>query len=335
MGYQDRDYYREEDEQPKGFQLSGKRTMVVSIVVLCVLIFIVDAFTGVRKWELVEKIDGREKFEGVFDDANPIVKKWEQEGKKAYVVSRWLSEPMSLSSDLFKSPWNFLTHGWQLVTYGFAHAPLGGRAQFAHIGMNMFVLWMFGREVESKYGKWEFLRFYLAGIVASGLVWAVIHYFLAKGGLIYGASGAVTAVVILFVLNFPTRTLYLFGLVAVPAWTVGILYIALDIFGSMTRWDNVAYEAHLAGAAFALVYHRSGLNFGRFWPRAWRMPDKWLKPQPQLKVHDPDPEEHYRDLDEQADHILEKLHRQGEQSLSRQERQILEDYSRRMRQKHR
>ena len=327
MGYQDRDYYREEDDQPKGFQLTGQRSMVVNLILLNVLIFVTDAFGPVSTWEV--KLNGRQV---VVPDGSPEAL---QTADKS-VSSRWLSERMSLPTEVFSSPRDFLAHSWQLLTCGFAHAPLGSGRQFLHIGMNMFTLWMFGREVEGKYGKWEFLRFYLAAIMAASLVWAAVHHFLYAGpASSYGASGAVTAVVILFVLNFPTRTLYLFGVVAVPAWAIGVLFIALDVLGSIGQWDNVAYEAHLAGAAFAVAYRWSGLNFGRFWPSRWKISPSLLKPKPQLKVHDPDPEESYRDLDEQADEILAKLHREGENSLSRQERRILEDYSRRMRQKHR
>jgi hypothetical protein len=55
-----------------------------------------------------------------------------------------------------------------------------------------------------------------------------------------------------------------------------------------------------------------------------------------LRVHDPvDPTSRYRELDAKADAVLAKLHREGEASLSAKERKILEDYSRRMQQKHR
>ena len=63
---------------------------------------------------------------------------------------------------------------------------------------------------------------------------------------------------------------------------------------------------------------------------------KRLKPgAPQLKVHDPEVEERYREMDDEADRLLDKVHREGEASLSEKERRLLEDYSRRMRQKHR
>ena len=54
---------------------------------------------------------------------------------------------------------------------------------------------------------------------------------------------------------------------------------------------------------------------------------------PRLKVHNP--QEPAEDgLESRADEILEKLHRHGEASLSARERRILEEYSRKMKQKH-
>lgn len=336
MGYQDRDYYREEDEQPKGVHFSGQRTMVINLVLLNVLVFVLDAFGPVRSWELVEKVDGRESSK-VVAEGDEEVASWTKPNQTKYVSTRWLSGPMSLNSDLFASPSSFLANSWQLLAAGFAHSPLGGRLSFTHLAMNMLALWIFGRDLENKLGKWEFLRFYLAALLAVGLIWASIHHFIIREpASMFGASGAVTAVVMGFVWSFPTRRLsLLFGGATIPAWVVGVIYVGLDILGATTRWDRVAYEAHLAGAAFGLSYSWLGINFGRLWPRRWTVSSEFLRPKPQLRVHDPDPEETYRDLDEQADHILDKLHREGEGSLSRQERRILEDYSRRMRQKHR
>jgi hypothetical protein len=92
----------------------------------------------------------------------------------------------------------------------------------------------------------------------------------------------------------------------------------------------------LAGGLFALGYWYFGWNFGRLpgmaeIARLGRTLGKSLKPKPDLRVHDP--ESYYDDLDAEGDRVLEKLKSEGEQSLTRRERQVLEDYSRRMRQK--
>lgn len=223
----------------------------------------------------------------------------------------------ALTPQLFSEPWKV----YQLLTYGFLHAqgPM-------HVAGNMYMLWLFGREMEGVYGRAEFLRLYLTMIVIAGLVWVIQQQIAgpSASGMV-GASGAVTGVLVLFALHYPKRTILLFLVLPAPMWVVGVLYVAADIFGAMGSHGNVAYVAHLAGAAFAFLYFRFGWNLGRLTRGlpSLKMP-KW---RPQLKVHDPDARE--RQLDSQADAILEKISREGEGSLTRKERKILEDASRR------
>jgi len=210
---------------------------------------------------------------------------------------------------------------WQLLTSGFVHDP----SDLKHIIFNMAVLWFLGQAVERRYGRGEFLRLYLAAIVIGSIVWTLTNWGHPMRTAI-GASGAVTTVVILFALNFPKRTLLLFFVLPVPAWAVGILVVVTDLYGAAGRGgeENIAYGIHLAGAAFALVYFKLGLNLTRLtsgWPSLGR-----LRPRPKLRIHDPSTED--TDLSAQVDRILEKIHREGETSLSRKERRILESASR-------
>lgn len=230
---------------------------------------------------------------------------------------------------------------WRLLTYGFVHDP----NVTAHVAMNMFVLWMFGRDVEGVYGRYELLRFYLLSIVLGGLFWASHNYFQgANNQLLLGASGGVTAVFMLFVCHFPKRTILLFFIIPVPAWLVGALFLLGDMFGARTGRQNVAFDVHLVGAACAMLYWWTG------WRLYWLAPSYWwrgrgsaggggglLRRKPKLKVHAPraESEEEYRVLDEQADAVLEKVAQRGIESLSPSERRVLEAYSRRMQQKHR
>jgi hypothetical protein len=135
--------------------------------------------------------------------------------------------------------------------------------------------------------------------------------------------------VILFVLNFPRQTLLLMGVIPMPAWVLGLLLVGLDILNSFSHENRIAVEAHLAGAAFALMYYYGKWNFG------WLKFD-WLKPigdrvsrKPRLKVHKP--EEADPDLAREADLILDKVHRLGEESLTKKERRTLERFSRTVR----
>jgi hypothetical protein len=211
----------------------------------------------------------------------------------------------------------------------------------------MLGLYFFGKPLEERFGSKEFLRFYLIALVTGMIAWAARVYFWNMEvpaaqrtvSICLGASGGVTAAVILFCLLYPRATLFASFLFPVPAWLIGVVIVAKNVLGlgSMSPLGGgTAYDVHLFGAAFALAYWYFGWNFGQLpglsdLGRIFASPKKWLKPRPNLKVHDP--EQYYEDLDGEADRILDKLHREGEASLTPQEKRTLEDYSRRMRQK--
>ncbi len=243
----------------------------------------------------------------------------------------WLMmDALAVEPSVIAKPWLL----WKLVTYGFAHHPV----QIGHIFWNMFGLWIFGRDVEMVYGRYEFLRIYLFALVLGSLVWCLREYFLGEPDIpLLGASGAVTAVILLFVFHYPKRTILLFFVLPVPAWVLGVIIIGGNVYNTLlaSGEQNVAFDVHLVGAAFAICYYRFGWNIGRLMPRGGgiRSATSRLKPRPKLRIHDPD--RRYEKQDEEADRILEKVSREGMDSLTSKERRVLEDYSRRMRQKHR
>jgi membrane associated rhomboid family serine protease len=238
-----------------------------------------------------------------------------------------ISQRLALRSDLFQKPWN----AWQLLTCGFVHAPW-----IMHVGVNMFELWLFGSDIEGIYGKREFLRLYLSLIVMSSLAWVVSENLLAPAAesrLMLGASGAVSGVLVLFALHFPRRLIYIWGVLPVPAWLLCLLFLIQNLagFDQMLGGEHVgiAYVTHLAGAALAFVYYKSGWNLGRLMPRrlSWTL----FQRRPKLRVHEPPQRE--EDLGRQVDHILEKISREGEASLTQAERHTLEEASRRYQQR--
>ena len=123
------------------------------------------------------------------------------------------------------------------------------------------------------YGRKEFLRLYLVTLVVGSIVWALRYQLSGASSqapehVLLGASGAVTAVVLLFVLHNPTRTILLMFVLPVPAWVIGVLIIGGDLMQmlSSTGQRTVAFDVHLAGAAFAILYYRLGWNLGRWLP---------------------------------------------------------------------
>jgi rhomboid family protein len=234
--------------------------------------------------------------------------------------------------DLAK-PWLW----WRFLTYGFAHASFGPPGAYWHIVGNMLGLFFLGRSVEQLYGRKEFLRFYLTTIVVAGLIWALASLL---GGAppqqsAVGASGAVVGVVILFALNFPRQTLLLFFVIPVPAWLVGVLIVVMDLFEAWNGQNSrIAWQAHLAGAGFAFLYFRNRWKLSRI-PLNW-FSTSWFKRRPKLRLHDPRREAPPNDdLADRVDKILEKIHLQGEDSLTSKERRMLKNASRQYQKKRR
>ena len=177
-----------------------------------------------------------------------------------------LVDDLGLQGDLFHHPLQF----WQLLTYGFVHAP----QSIAHILFNMFFLWMFGRDVEIVYGKVEFLRIYIAFVIMTGLAWLVLEPIVPHEGIpvLIGASGAVMAIMAIYICLYPHRQFLLFFVIPAPAWVLGLVTIGADFLGFISPSDNVAHIAHLAGAAFGYLYFKTGISLASIVPRhlpAW------------------------------------------------------------------
>ena len=140
---------------------------------------------------------------------------------------------------------------WQLATYIFVH---GG---FFHILLNMFVLWMFGGELERTWGTREFTRFFFICGIGAGISSVVV----SPGSTIpiIGASGAVYGILLAYGLLFPNRLIYLYFLIPVPVKYfvigIGVLSFISSISGT---GGGVAHVAHLGGMVFGYLYLRGG-----------------------------------------------------------------------------
>ena len=137
---------------------------------------------------------------------------------------------------------------WQLLTYQFMHA------NFTHILFNMFMLWMFGMEIENIMGSKKFLIFYLLCGFGAGL----LQLFLAplfEGGMgpTIGASGAVFGVMIAFAMYFPDRYVFIYFLIPVKAKYL-IAFLVIIEFMSVGNQSFVAHLAHIGGAITALFF---------------------------------------------------------------------------------
>jgi membrane associated rhomboid family serine protease len=235
---------------------------------------------------------------------------------------------------------NKVLHGevWRLLTYAFLHDENG----LVHILFNMLFLWWFGTDVEDLYGSWEFLAFYLTSAVVAGGAFVVAHLAGVPGSRALGASGAVTAVMVLFATHYPRRIILLFFFLPVPVWLLVVFQVAQDLFGLLGGGGRgaVAVSAHLGGAAFGYFYHQCHWRITSLLPdlRSWWRGGRRPRARPRLRVYreeepvtpvhatpPPAPQTSAADeqLEAQVDEVLAKVAQHGRESLTENERQIL------------
>ena len=198
-------------------------------------------------------------------------------------------------------------------------------AGFVHLIGNMLYLWIFGDNVEHRFGHRVFLAFYLVSIVISGLCQIAI-----SPNPVIGASGGVMAVVFLTAMYYPRMTVLLFFILPIELRWLAVLYAVVDLFGFVNpRGDSVAHFAHLGGAAFGVAYKYFGWNLTHSFQGKWnRFQSNRAVRKSKLKVYsEPNTRLSKARLDERVDAILEKISREGEASLTDQERELLKEAS--------
>ena len=134
-------------------------------------------------------------------------------------------------------------------------------AGFGHLGSNMLYLWIFGDNVEHRFGATRFLLFYLLSGVAASFAQIALN----PDGLIpnLGASGAVAGVMGAYMVLFPynrVNAVFLITVISVPAVVVLGMWIATQfisgygsLFESTQSTGGVAYAAHIGGFAAGVI----------------------------------------------------------------------------------
>jgi len=145
---------------------------------------------------------------------------------------------------------------WQLGTYMFLH---GGPV---HVLFNMLGIWMFGVELERRWGTRFFLKYYAITGMGAGLTviavsllplqWTQLTYLIPT----IGASGALYGVLMAFALTWPDRPLLMFLLFPIPAKYFVMIVGAMAFLSA--PGSQVSEAAHLGGLIVGYFYLRGG-----------------------------------------------------------------------------
>lgn len=239
---------------------------------------------------------------------------------------------------------------WTAGTYMFVHSGVW------HLALNMLTLWMFGPRVEEDWNAGGFLAFY----TWCGLGGALTHLILVGGGLLMGASAAVSGVMVAYALRWPDEEVYLFGVIPMKTrWLVAWMVIINLGMGIASAGSGIGWFAHLGGLGFGWMYLRissfGGLDNVRRWVSPVPdMPDETPRAIPRIR-RQREREEGIDDVVTQSnaivasprsavqavktsdpraenmDAVLDKISQHGIDSLTHEERRLLENHSKRLR----
>jgi membrane associated rhomboid family serine protease len=160
--------------------------------------------------------------------------------KWAFVPKRFLANPTADFLTLFTSM--FMHGGW------------------LHLGGNMLYLWIFGDNIEDRFGQGRFLIFYLL----CGLGATALQLFFSLGSSVpnLGASGAIAGVLGSYVLLFPQarvsvlqgqRVIPVPALIVIGFWFVLQLFSGIGSIAGASDTGGVAYMAHVGGFVTGFV----------------------------------------------------------------------------------
>lgn len=232
----------------------------------------------------------------------------------------------------------------RMFTSGFLHV------SWAHLILNMVSLYAFSGNLELFLGPAKFLLIYFSSLLGGELLSLRIHRNEGDYSSV-GASGAISGVVFACIALFPGMNIGFFLLpISIPGWLYGLAYILISIYAIRSHRGNIGHDAHLGGAlvglAVAILLEPSSI-FTNYLPiLAIALPTLFfiyvIIHRPHFLLIENDffnahnrnytIDQRYniekKNRQQELDKILEKIHKKGMNSLSKKEKEMLDEYSR-------
>jgi membrane associated rhomboid family serine protease len=166
---------------------------------------------------------------------------------------------------------------WQVVTYLFLHS----QTSISHLLFNMLALWMFGVELERRWGTTFFTKFYFVCGIGAGLCTVAVSLLPFEATAMsyviptIGASGAIYGLLMAWALVFPhRRILFMFVFPVNARVFVAIIGAIAFVSALQATGGPVANVAHLSGLAIGWLYLRGPKDLQLAWKyrlTRWRM----------------------------------------------------------------
>jgi membrane associated rhomboid family serine protease len=214
---------------------------------------------------------------------------------------------------------------WQPFTYMFLHG------SFFHILSNLFVLWMFGGELEQRWGRKDFIKYYLFTGVGAGLFICVMNFFTFQmyeySPVTIGASGAVYGILLAYGMTWPNKEVLLYFVIPVKikylVIGIGLIEFIGTISNAIGAGGTISHIGHIGGLIsgyIILLLNKSKSKPGM--PSFNNTIDNFIKHE-RLKRKQEEIDKRIK-AKNIIDSLLEKIAREGMGSLSYKEKNELE-----------
>lgn len=145
---------------------------------------------------------------------------------------------------------------WQLFSYMFLHGNL------LHLLFNLLALWMFGGELEQKWGKKIFLKYYIFCGIGAGFFIAVMNFivfnYYGYAPVTIGASGAIYGILLAYGIQWPNREVLLYFLFPIKIKYLVIGFGLMEFLGTIASATGtggaVSHIGHIGGVISGLIY---------------------------------------------------------------------------------
>ncbi len=312
MGLEDRHYYRDDSRRPRGpggrvRPPMGGWSVNTWLIVINIAVFLVQQF------RLVPLLGGQQVLEtfGVPTDALTVYGHFSS--AEAFFYKSGGTTYLNLEV-------------WRLLTFQFLHS----QVSIWHVALNMFGLYVFGGMVEQYLGRKRYLAFYIICGICGGLMYLILNG-LGLAGLrlpgvlsndprtpLVGASAGVFGVILACAHIAPqARIMLLFPPIPLPLKVFAYGYVAFALFNLLVGGGNAGGDAaHIGGAIAGAYFIRNSHLLRDFF--------NVLGPDQRPPGKGP-PKQRRNPKRDGIDRILDKVNKEGLQSLSDKEKRVLRD----------
>ena len=232
---------------------------------------------------------------------------------------------------------------WRIITHMFVHSGFeSGGLGFLHLVLNLVMIWVAGRRVLEELGSRNFLLIYIFG----GICGAALQLLLVPQTILIGASGCAFALLLAFTSLSPEQRLTVFIPIPIElrsrtigraAIIISVVFGVLGLFStaeSSSLIGGTAHFDHLGGALFGLLFVRrlgysdgtvTSFDLGKRRERSERKNPFSRRERPATRTREES------DVMDRYDDILDKVSAKGMQSITKEERAILDEVSERLR----